>query len=215
MSFFVEYLFEETEKTSDAKVTRKYDQILHGVRDLLRKYPDFKIYVTGHSLGAAVSTITAIYFACESDLPKPISCINVASPRNCGKSSFNAVHHLEKTKKIRLLRGVNEDDLITTAPSIGYHHVGFQVTTHTGGACSKAGPPPPEIMYMNPDDGYFKWMRKSWSNSMFTNLNASYDHNDYEYTERIYKAKSYLEKQSLNELYSDESVVGFKLIDTD
>ena len=72
----VDYLFKETVDSDDAAGTTRYDQIMDDLKSLLAKYPDYKIFVTGHSLGAALSSVAAFYFACDDDLPKPISCIN-------------------------------------------------------------------------------------------------------------------------------------------
>ena len=103
----------------------KYDHILEDVKSLLTKFPGYRVYVTGHSLGAALSTISSLYFACEQDLPKPITNINFASPRMGANDVFKATMHLEKTQQIRILRSVNENDLVTTIPSQGYEHGEF------------------------------------------------------------------------------------------
>lgn len=126
--FLTDFIFDATDNPNDPEGTLHYDKILKEVRDLAELFPGFKIWVTGHSLGAAVSTIASIYLATEAELPKPISNICLASPRNCTKSSLNAVRYLERTKQIRVCRGVNDDDLITTGPIMGYKHVGFQVS---------------------------------------------------------------------------------------
>jgi hypothetical protein len=62
--------------------------------------------VTGHSLGAALSSLVAFYLACEDDIPKPVTCLNFASPR-IGDSGFrDAVRSLEQRKALRMLRVV-------------------------------------------------------------------------------------------------------------
>jgi hypothetical protein len=62
--------------------------------------------VTGHPLGAALSSLVAFYLACEDDIPKPVTCLNFASPR-IGDSGFrDAVRWLEPRKMLRMLRGV-------------------------------------------------------------------------------------------------------------
>ena len=61
----------------------KYEEILNNLMTLLEKFPDYKIYVTGHSLGASLSTLFGFVLASDHDsrIPKPIKCITIASPR--------------------------------------------------------------------------------------------------------------------------------------
>jgi len=73
---FYEYLF----NNKRAKGEQRYDMILDDIKPFVEK--GYKIYVTGHSLGAALSSLLAFKLA-GSDLswiPKPITCINYASP---------------------------------------------------------------------------------------------------------------------------------------
>lgn len=203
-SGFHNYLFgrksEEIEHT-------KYDQILGDVRSLLTKFPGYHVYTTGHSLGAALSTICSIYLACEQDLPKPISCINFASPRMGSRDVFNATMHLEKTQQIRILRSVNENDSVTTIPSQGYDHVGVQVTAYAPGWFGRQKPP--SITYRNPNHPWYTRWGMAWSNNFVTNLNLGYDHGGY--IDRIDNAKEELEQKNLAALYADEDFVGYKL----
>jgi len=205
----IDYLFNETKDRGDTEGSTKYDQVMTDVKSLLAKYPDHKIYLTGHSLGAALSSVAAFYFACDPDLPKPVTCINFASPRSSGWNAFLAYQYLEQTKQLRMIRSVNENDSVTTLPSIGYHHVGFQVTAYEDGWFFNAGPP--DIVYRNLNDDVFTRTRKSWGNNFLTNLNVGYDHGGY--IQRIEAAKEYLKKDSLNALYMDETIVGYKLKD--
>eukprot|EP00548_Thalassiothrix_antarctica_P004539 CAMPEP_0194137896 /NCGR_PEP_ID=MMETSP0152-20130528/7731_1 /TAXON_ID=1049557 /ORGANISM="Thalassiothrix antarctica, Strain L6-D1" /LENGTH=76 /DNA_ID=CAMNT_0038835097 /DNA_START=50 /DNA_END=277 /DNA_ORIENTATION=- len=71
----------------DDPSNRKYDVIMKECKILLEENPGYKLYVTGHSLGAALSSIFAFYAACDEDIPKPVTCINFASPR-VGNKSF-------------------------------------------------------------------------------------------------------------------------------
>jgi pimeloyl-ACP methyl ester carboxylesterase len=193
--------------SDDATGKTRYDQIIDDLKSLLAKYPDYKIFVTGHSLGAALSSVAAFYFACDDDLPKPISCINFASPRSGGWEVFQGVQHLEQTKKRRVLRVVNENDLVTTSPSLGYWHSGWQVNTYKPGWFNKN--PKPDIEYLSPLDSAWKRFGKTWTNSIASNFNLGYDHSDY--ISRIEFAKNYLVKTNLNALYMDEKKLGYKL----
>jgi hypothetical protein len=103
---------------------------------------------------------------------------------------------------------MNDNDTVTVIPSTGYYHFGFQCTAFADGWFKKAGPP--EIAYMNPEDGPLTRWTKTWNNSFLLSLNLRYDHGDY--IKRIDQAKEDLEKTSLNALYMDVEKVGFELI---
>jgi len=208
-SGFYNYLFKETEDESDEKGTTKYDQILEDLKELTVKYPDHKVYVTGHSLGAALSGLCSFFLACEPDLPKPISCINFASPRFGGEIYYESSQYLEKTKQLRMLRSVNNNDSIASVPSVGYYHGGISCTMEKNGWFFKAGKPSIEYRKM----GSRWWSKLSYdlSQSAWTSLNIGYDHGDY--ISRIKLHKEELEKYNFNKLYTDEDLTGFKLED--
>jgi predicted lipase len=98
-----------------AKGVQRYDMILNDIKPSVEK--GYKIYVTGHSLGAALSFLLAFKLAGSDKawIPKPITCINYASPF-VGASGFRAAFtQLEKMGLIRYLRITNDFD---TAPAI-------------------------------------------------------------------------------------------------
>jgi hypothetical protein len=80
-SGFFGYLFKDTTDETDEGDRSKYDQIMEALSPLIKKYPDHKIYVSGHSLGAALSTLAAFYLSLDPGVPKPVTCLNFASPR--------------------------------------------------------------------------------------------------------------------------------------
>jgi predicted lipase len=63
--------------------------ILTQVASLVQQYPGYHLYVTGHSLGGALATLFAVdaVLSKDFDIPTPVTCINVASPK-CGDTSF-------------------------------------------------------------------------------------------------------------------------------
>jgi len=85
-NYFVDYIFGKTKAEGDGD-KRKYDQILEDIMPLLEANPDHKLYVTGHSLGAALSTVVSFFLSCEESIQKPVMCINFASPR-VGDAAF-------------------------------------------------------------------------------------------------------------------------------
>ena len=108
-SGFYNYVFGLTKDPNDPKTYRKYDEILHDLNIMFQQYPNYKLYVTGHSLGAALSTLVAFSLASCNDtnhinIPKPITCINFASPRVGNKSFLKACQSLEQSNKLHILR---------------------------------------------------------------------------------------------------------------
>merc|ERR1711862_471759 len=168
--------------------------VLGDLKSILANNPGYKVYLTGHSLGAALSSIVAFYFALDPELPKPISCINFASPRVGGMDVFKGVHHLEKTKQLRVLRVVNENDWITTVPKTWYRHFGHQVDMYKKKWYHRSSPSP-DFTYFNPTDNWWESFQKRRTNSILSNFNVGYDHSDY--ISRIQQEEEYLEKTSL------------------
>jgi len=62
---FYKYIFSKTMDEKDDPSNRKYDVIMKECKILLEENPGYKLYVTGHSLGAALSSIFAFYAACD------------------------------------------------------------------------------------------------------------------------------------------------------
>ena len=163
-----DYLFANTTDTRDVETFTKYDQIKEDVLGLVKKYPGYKLYVTGHSLGAALSTIAAFFLACEDNIPKPVTCINFASPRVGTRSFLSACQYLEKTCQLRVVRAMNAHDTIAVFPIAPYVHVGFQVTLY------KDGEKKPDLHYPNLKLDWVEWAKISMRNSLLASLNLGY-----------------------------------------
>jgi hypothetical protein len=86
----VDYLFSRSYNLG--KGTNKFDEIMNIVLPLIEKYNNFRLYVTGHSLGGALATIFAFKVAASNfAVEKPITCVSVASPKvggNCFRKAF-------------------------------------------------------------------------------------------------------------------------------
>jgi hypothetical protein len=114
---FYEYLF--TAKNNDGR--NKYEEIMTHVTNLFNSNPqymaEYKLYVTGHSLGGALATLFGFY-AAASTLPSPVTIVSVASPR-VGNLHFAACFtEYESQGKLRHLRIANHRDPVTLGPSV-------------------------------------------------------------------------------------------------
>lgn len=96
--------------------------IIQKIKCILDSHPDFKIYVTGHSLGGALATLFGYMLSFEFD--NLITVVSFASPRignKPWKKSFESKQNLVH------FRVTNNRDLITATPTINYYHVGTDI----------------------------------------------------------------------------------------
>lgn len=112
--------------------------IVGHLRSLFAKYPGYRLYVTGHSLGGSLAILSAFKLAALDEFPTPITQI-AFGPLLVGDLRFRrAFQIMERNKKIRSLCIVNEGDLIPLMPRRGgihvYRHVGNQLRLSLGKA---------------------------------------------------------------------------------
>ena len=103
-----------------------YIKISTSISLLFNTYPDYKLWITGHSLGGALSTMFAFRAAMDSGVRnKPVINVSFAS-RFVGDHVFKEqFQKLEKTGMIRHLRITNEDDVVPLIPFCT--HVGMNL----------------------------------------------------------------------------------------
>lgn len=103
----------------------KIDQIISVLEEVYaykasgRDYSDYKLVVTGHSLGGSLSQLAAFVLAGSKEtefIPKPIEAITYASPVVGDKNFLLAYQDLEKENKIRHIRVSNDGDAIPGYP---------------------------------------------------------------------------------------------------
>jgi len=203
-SGFYNYLFNKTFDDSDDPERKKFDEIMDDVKPLLAANPGYKLYVTGHSLGGALSGMTSFFLACDDSIPKPVTCLNFASPRIGDFKYLQAVQVLERSHQLRFCRVNNDNDSICVVPMYNYYHAGFQVRLYRDATQYK-----PEVTFPKVADSTWNRWKRTWGNSLPASLNMGYDHGDYR--ERIESNRAALEAVDLNSLYKNVELTGFTM----
>lgn len=103
------------------------------ILNLIPKYKNIdKVIVCGHSLGAAVATLCAYNISCVYEDLRVESC-TIGSPR-VGNKTFKDNYDLRKIKTFRI---VNNNDVVTRSPYIGFYHVNHMLRIDRNGNIKK------------------------------------------------------------------------------
>jgi len=117
----------------------KFDRIINILKQLYqvndpitkRDYRDYDLYITGHSLGGALTQLLAFSIASTLEatgLPtKTVNAISYASPRVGNYYYQKAFEELEMKGILRHIRVSNKHDVVAVAPSIGYYQTGINL----------------------------------------------------------------------------------------
>jgi predicted lipase len=104
-------------------MTNLYYGIFSQLQLLLRQYSGYKLFITGHSAGGALSSLFGYLLSC--DMPtQTIQVVSFASPR-IGNYAFKC--DFEKKPNLSHIRVTNRNDIVTAAPFYKYWHVGDKV----------------------------------------------------------------------------------------
>lgn len=195
-----------TEDPTDHVERSKKEQVLDAVKAVLKQYPRYRIYTTGHSLGAAMATLASYYLATDLDIMPncPVTCLNFASPRVGDGNFLDAVQVLERKGLLRICRFVNDKDLICVLPTLNYKHVGFMVKLYREPKGKKL-----KVCYPKFNETWGRWWERAISMSWPAAFNLTYDHSAGEYGRRVELYKKQLEGKFLDRLYRDANRTGF------
>lgn len=152
----------------------KYDEIASKLEQYTRVIgPEYKVVVTGHSLGGALGTLFAFYASCEKRFTKnaAVKLLTFGSPYVGGYAFADAFRHQERTGKLMYARFHNTRDLVAHGPpnlvwssrGAALQHVGIDINLprrqwfHNEMSflyckCLKG----PQIHYTKRDGGWFR-----------------------------------------------------------
>ena len=99
-----------------------YDKMAHKVKSILASYPDYTLYITGHSLGGALCTLFG--YLLSHEINEHVTIVSFASPR-VGNSYWK--ESFENKSNLSHYRITNNRDIITATPSYNYRHVGTDI----------------------------------------------------------------------------------------
>lgn len=94
----------------------KYQMILEQVHALLEDRPDYRLFIAGHSLGGALTTLMALEAGADEKIPKPVTAITCGAPKVGNLEFLRAFEELEQQKKLRFLQVANDRDPVTLSP---------------------------------------------------------------------------------------------------
>eukprot|EP00588_Corethron_pennatum_P001233 CAMPEP_0194293728 /NCGR_PEP_ID=MMETSP0169-20130528/48506_1 /TAXON_ID=218684 /ORGANISM="Corethron pennatum, Strain L29A3" /LENGTH=436 /DNA_ID=CAMNT_0039042339 /DNA_START=108 /DNA_END=1418 /DNA_ORIENTATION=- len=225
---FHEYLFYPSKVNKIAK----FEEIISQAGEILMKNPGYRLYVTGHSLGGALSSLFAFEAAASSatNIPKPVTCVSIASPKVGAAAFGNAFRLLEKQGKLRYLRVANDRDAVTLAPDLEslsgayslvcqdrvYRHVGIELKLFAGDdGDGKQEEPRHRICYSGKQRGnlLLHVMKKQATAIagiafLFRASEFGTNHGCGEYGKRLGGNKEELLALNLDDLYKDPEVCG-------
>ncbi len=115
-----EYLLHNSERGSDYPRER-YEEILGHILACLKEYPDYKLFITGHSLGGALALLLAFYTACDDRIPKPVTSVSIGSLLVGDQGFRSAFEGMEKMGWIRHLRISNQHDPVPNFPPFTWY----------------------------------------------------------------------------------------------
>ena len=101
-----------------------YEDLVQTIENLMIENPEYHVYITGHSLGAALSTLFG-YELAHAFNDKKVVIVSFASPR-VGNGAFRKTY--DEKENLVHYRISNDRDVVTAAPMINFHHIGVNIS---------------------------------------------------------------------------------------
>mmetsp|Transcript_22256 Transcript_22256/g.32515 ORF Transcript_22256/g.32515 Transcript_22256/m.32515 type:complete len:451 (-) Transcript_22256:95-1447(-) len=209
---FFDYLFSKDryqERSHEAEDICKFRSIMVHIRDLLKANKGYKLYVSGHSLGAALASLFALCASKSDQISTPVTCVSVASPYVGDKNWRRAVMEAEKAGLLRYLRVANATDVVAHGPPFDlsfrrYKHVGMNLRLENDGLF---GLYPPYASFQYPG-GPVAELAHACQNTFLFNCGwfpskVLKMHSCTEYARRLHASKNELQQLYLNQMYED------------
>jgi hypothetical protein len=95
--------------------------ILEKIRELFKDHPDYRLFIAGHSLGGALTTLMALEAGADENIPKPVTAITSGAPKVGNLEFLKAFEELEKQNKLRCLQVTNDRDAVPLSPPDTYN----------------------------------------------------------------------------------------------
>lgn len=95
------------------------NNIINDINNLLFKYPDYDIYISGHSLGGGLASLLS--YLLSRIINNNITLITFACPR---VGNYNWYKSFNSKTNLRHYRFINNHDIVTTIPYFNYYHTG-------------------------------------------------------------------------------------------
>uniref|UniRef100_A0A7S4HXS5 Fungal lipase-type domain-containing protein n=1 Tax=Odontella aurita TaxID=265563 RepID=A0A7S4HXS5_9STRA len=111
---FYKYLFRKRKDN----YTTKYDEITNVLHHFGSQLGDYKVVVTGHSLGGALTILFSLWASADERFTKngPIKMFTFGNPFVAGQSFLHTFRHQEQRGKLQLARFYNERDAVVFMP---------------------------------------------------------------------------------------------------
>lgn len=220
---FYKYLCTKTQISLDGRTIAKSEEIMGNLEGLLSQpeFKDYSVFVTGHSLGGALSTMFSFRAAALGTFEKTITNVSFASPFVGDEVFRDNFIDLERKRLVRHLRISNYQDVVTLIPAttfpglsgIGlFKHVGMNIRLYKGGDLLA-----PSYRRFYPKLGSFT---DGVRNAMHANLMLGLSptpikfHLMPEYETRLNEERTVkeLSKLTLDELYANKEITGWSFI---
>lgn len=104
--------------------SRLGDHLREAIQEIGGPYEVSRVYVSGHSLGGALATLSAVLISnWYPSLSPRLKVITAGSPR-VGNRAFKTLFNKQVSEHIRV---VHDNDIVTRVPKLNYFHVGAQL----------------------------------------------------------------------------------------